>query len=645
MPEAARLTDMHECPRLDPIPHVGGPVLAGSPDILIEDLPAARATDPTECAAESPDRIAQGSGTVVFNDLLASRVDDKTEHAGTIIVGSPTVEIGEVGDAVTVLPIRGRGVPHMPSPGGSGPGEGGGSTGGAGTPGGSEQDDQTSTSDGNVFARFDILPEPPLRRGTMIRVRCRSWDPDTGGTPAAPNPEAMVSRSWELTGGSPYVLDAYQLGNAPAEWEVLLKGYEDYDPGMVYQRCTIRLTVVDAQGHTATAEQSFEVWDSPKPQAVITRVAIQEQIGNPGFIPSLRFRCDSYEDQNAPPVPTPERIRERVWRARGSAGVVPVAEVAGSAHREVEIDGRHLAETLRGGSIQLELQVENFYNEFSQTSIEVTSEPIDLRIVESRVLALDPSDWQHSLRPDLLVEADGLWIRAESEGPDPHAGYEWTVTIGGATRHYSTQGLELHIPVVDAGGLRTNGASIDVSVYVRGLHQQVYASRNTLKRWVNPSLTLRNAAEAIARALLEKGVSVGVALAVGAVTGGVGAITWVAAGTALAGGMISQGMLDLGAPPWLASLLIASVSRGGEVLRFKIDPEYAASVLRQEMLQEARRHGVSIVGDPQAWNRIVRDKLASELRTVGHWQTRELLKDIITDISDSVRREYVGTFD
>ena len=48
MPPAARVTDMHTCPKVEPgpVPHVGGPVLpAGEPTVLIGFMPAARVTD------------------------------------------------------------------------------------------------------------------------------------------------------------------------------------------------------------------------------------------------------------------------------------------------------------------------------------------------------------------------------------------------------------------------------------------------------------------------------------------------------------------------------------------------------------------------------------------------------------------------
>lgn len=95
---AARVTDMHLCPMvnpgLPPIPHVGGPILPPcSIDVLIGELPAARVTDMAVCVGP-PDQIVLGSFTVLINDLPAARVLDLTEHGGTIMMGEFTVLVG-----------------------------------------------------------------------------------------------------------------------------------------------------------------------------------------------------------------------------------------------------------------------------------------------------------------------------------------------------------------------------------------------------------------------------------------------------------------------------------------------------------------------------------------------------------------------
>jgi uncharacterized Zn-binding protein involved in type VI secretion len=101
VPPAARVMDMHVCPMATPgtppIPHVGGPILPPcSPNVFTGFLPQARITDQALCVGP-PDIIILGSPTVMVNFLLAARVTDMTAHGGEIVVGCPTVIIGESG--------------------------------------------------------------------------------------------------------------------------------------------------------------------------------------------------------------------------------------------------------------------------------------------------------------------------------------------------------------------------------------------------------------------------------------------------------------------------------------------------------------------------------------------------------------------
>lgn len=92
---AARITDMHVCPMVGPgpVPHVGGPIIVGSPNVLIGNLPAARVGDKAVCVGP-PDTIAMGSSGVLINNKPAARIGDSTVHGGKIVVGMPTVLIG-----------------------------------------------------------------------------------------------------------------------------------------------------------------------------------------------------------------------------------------------------------------------------------------------------------------------------------------------------------------------------------------------------------------------------------------------------------------------------------------------------------------------------------------------------------------------
>lgn len=100
MPPAARVSDMHTCPMVNPgpVPHVGGPVLPPCcPTVLIGFLPAARVSDQCLCAAGPPDIIIMGSPTVLIGNMMAARMGDPTAHGGVIVAGCPTVIIGEMG--------------------------------------------------------------------------------------------------------------------------------------------------------------------------------------------------------------------------------------------------------------------------------------------------------------------------------------------------------------------------------------------------------------------------------------------------------------------------------------------------------------------------------------------------------------------
>ncbi len=103
---AARITDMHVCPkRTGKIPHVGGPIAAGSPDVLIGGLPAARVGDMAVCVG-SPDKIAAGSSGMLINGKQAARMGDATAHGGKIVGGCPTVLIGDGGGGGGSAPVK-----------------------------------------------------------------------------------------------------------------------------------------------------------------------------------------------------------------------------------------------------------------------------------------------------------------------------------------------------------------------------------------------------------------------------------------------------------------------------------------------------------------------------------------------------------
>lgn len=98
---AARIGDMHICPAVTPavppVPHVGGPIIGpGCPTVLIGGMPAAVMGDSCTCAGP-PSSIILGSMGVFIGGMPAARVTDMTAHGGSIMMGCPTVLIGDVG--------------------------------------------------------------------------------------------------------------------------------------------------------------------------------------------------------------------------------------------------------------------------------------------------------------------------------------------------------------------------------------------------------------------------------------------------------------------------------------------------------------------------------------------------------------------
>ena len=95
MPPAARISDMHTCPMVNPgpVPHVGGPLVTGCGTVLIGFMPAARVSDMAICTGP-PDIVCMGSMTVIIGGMPAARLGDLTVHGGVVVAGCPTVIIG-----------------------------------------------------------------------------------------------------------------------------------------------------------------------------------------------------------------------------------------------------------------------------------------------------------------------------------------------------------------------------------------------------------------------------------------------------------------------------------------------------------------------------------------------------------------------
>lgn len=91
---ASRMGDMHVCPLVNVlVPHVGGPIVMGSVNVITGGQLQARVGDLCVCVGP-PDVIALGSTTVLVNGQPAARIGDLTAHGGTIVGMWPTVLIG-----------------------------------------------------------------------------------------------------------------------------------------------------------------------------------------------------------------------------------------------------------------------------------------------------------------------------------------------------------------------------------------------------------------------------------------------------------------------------------------------------------------------------------------------------------------------
>ena len=125
-------------------------------------LPAARVTDTAVCVGP-PDVIVKGSPTVIIGGMMAARIGDTTAHGGSIVMGCPTVIIGETGMGCPSSPVVSVAAPPastlgplQPAPDSAPPGqsEGGGSSSGGGSQssssagGGAQSGSSAGTSQG-----------------------------------------------------------------------------------------------------------------------------------------------------------------------------------------------------------------------------------------------------------------------------------------------------------------------------------------------------------------------------------------------------------------------------------------------------------------------------------------------------------------
>ncbi len=91
----ARVGDDHKCPKkTGSTPHVGGPVLKGSPISKVNGMAVARVGDDVKCNS-GKDAIKQGVDAITMDGKPVAKVSSTSSHGGVIVKGSPNVYVGE----------------------------------------------------------------------------------------------------------------------------------------------------------------------------------------------------------------------------------------------------------------------------------------------------------------------------------------------------------------------------------------------------------------------------------------------------------------------------------------------------------------------------------------------------------------------
>ena len=103
---AATVGSNHLCPMCSGIiPHIGGPIVQGSPNVLIGGKPAATIGSICICSGP-PDTIVTGVSNVLINGKPAATIGSMTAHGGSVVIGEGTVLIGTGSSAPTaIMPI------------------------------------------------------------------------------------------------------------------------------------------------------------------------------------------------------------------------------------------------------------------------------------------------------------------------------------------------------------------------------------------------------------------------------------------------------------------------------------------------------------------------------------------------------------
>ncbi|MBU2952133.1 PAAR domain-containing protein [Tamlana agarivorans] len=87
----ATMGSMHVCPMCSgTVPHVGGPVSQGTPNVLVNGKPVATVGSACVCVGP-PDVVISGESNVFINGMPVATLGSATAHGGNITIGEPNV--------------------------------------------------------------------------------------------------------------------------------------------------------------------------------------------------------------------------------------------------------------------------------------------------------------------------------------------------------------------------------------------------------------------------------------------------------------------------------------------------------------------------------------------------------------------------
>lgn len=571
MPPAARVTDMHTCPLTDPKPHVGGQVQPpGSTDVFIEDAPAARAAPDytgefAKCEAPTPDFLAQGSPNVFLNDKLATRRGDLTQHGGRIDTGALQVEIGIEGDAATVLPIRGGRGRAQEDASSSGSDDGTGAAAEERSSNHGDEQPAEAVATGSVHAAFErVRPSYPTVSKPIV-LQCISWDPDTGGSQAHPNPNRIVRREWTAT-----------IDGQPVAWSTTARtdtaftfAIHDWpDESNSNPECTVTLQVEDEQGHTDETSATF-VLRRPREELVAVIHMRQEgnstseiaRTGTPGreALPATArvvFEDQSFIIDEYGEIKPERRAFKRSWDIRPAA---TLAESGGADKYEYHTFRRPGSYTVK---LKAYTSDRRDLHASAQARIDVGAGKLDAEITHhTHAPAARVDEIWAGAQDGYIVIGDTVTFHGSHSPAEVAAEYEWEVEWAGKTYVSRTiAGTEIGVPLI-SGFTGAESAHVVARLTVYAADRKARSRTVAYPVTVVPLLTWSNVYDVFKRDIAAAGLSYAISGTAGLLTGGLATLP-LASVSAIASQVIVRGLVDLGASETMATVVSSLVDIG-----------------------------------------------------------------------------------